>query len=315
MNSSPSLSESIRARLKELLPQAGVFRWGVTRAVPMPEALMEEFDCWIAGGKHGSMDYMERWRELRAHPGTLLEGARSIICTAFAYYPPQDGTPRPVAAYALGRDYHRVVRERLFPVVGRLQEEFGGGWRVCVDSAPLFERYLAQRAGIGFTGVNHMLITPGAGTYTVLAEILTTLPVSSDMPCNASCLQCGRCVKECPGKAIGTDGTLDASRCLSYLTIEYRGEELPAEADPGVRLYGCDTCQSVCPHNRDLSAVPIPEFAPRSQVTLITAGDVDKMSSGDYRRLTESSAISRVSLRQLKRNARASLGSRGHDTP
>ena len=312
-----------KAEIKELLAGAGVFRSAVARVRPVEEASANDYRAWISEGKHGEMAYLEKYDDLRSDPRRLLDGARSVISCAFNYHWGDEGAAadgsggdhegsgvmRPLqwAEYALGDDYHDVVRKRLSEVAEKISSVTGAECRVCVDTAPLRERYWAVKAGLGFIGLNNQLILPGAGSRFFLGEILTTLPLEPDEPAGPeSCGECGRCLKACPGKALnaGADGrvTLDARRCLSYLTIEYRGE-LPEDVRLGRHVYGCDECQRVCPHNRVSPLSEIEEFRPREAVGALSAERIAKMTQEEFSAIFRRSAIKRTKLSGLQRNA------------
>lgn len=310
MSSSPSPCDApcSRDRLAGLLREAGAYRFGIARAGEVASPSSEAYDSWIAGGNHASMDYLERYPDLRRDPRLLLPGAESVIVCAFPYarpVRPEPGCLR-IASYALGDDYHDVVRRRLRPVAEAIDALCGSESRVCVDTAPLRERYWAVRAGLGFIGLNCQLILPDAGSYFFLGTILTTARFEPDEPCRLSCFGCRRCIIYCPGQALATSGapSLDARRCLSCLTIEHRGPfERPVRL--GDRLYGCDTCQIACPHNRGEEIPPLPEFEPRPALLRLRRDDVLQMSVETYRELFRRSAIKRCGLDGLRRNAGA----------
>lgn len=255
--------------------------------------------AWIADGHHGSMGYMARNMDIRFDPRLLLDGAQSIISMAFPYRQ-ADGYHHPlIADYALGRDYHAVIRERLAPVQELLHDEYGAESRICVDSAPILERYWAQRSGVGFIGENHQLIVPGAGSEVFLAELITTLRLESDEATARKCAGCGRCVASCPASAL-SEG-FDARKCRSYLSIEHRGE-LPEGTRLGSCVIGCDICQRCCPENEGVEAAGISDFAVRPEIASLTAKELAEMTSGAWKRLTSGSAMARLSVGQLRRN-------------
>ncbi len=237
---------------------AGAYACGVVCALPVAEEVVARYEGWLADGNAGNMDYLRRYGEVRRDPRLLLdgEGAHTLIVTLFAY---QDdvhlaaGVPY-IAHYALGQDYHDVLRRRLKAVVGKIRPRFGGKWRVCVDSAPLMERYWAARAGLGVIGDNGCLIVPGVGANFFIATIVTTAQLPTDDPVEDTphCLGCGRCVRACPTGALHSDGSVDARRCISYLTIESH-DDIPADIPTGNSLYGCDVCRRACPlsHSKD----------------------------------------------------------------
>lgn len=275
--------------------------WGaVSVDEPVSPEACEQYSRWLADGRHGEMAYLANHAALRRDPRTLLEGARTLIAVAFPYYS-DEPVRLPISLYARGRDYHEVVRERLLEAAASLP----GSSRVCVDTAPLRERYWARRAGLGFIGRNNQLIIPGLGSYFFLGFILNTtdfgLPASAPAAAGG-CGDCRRCVDACPGRCLSADGSgVDARRCLSYLTIEYRGE-LPG---PIPVLYGCDVCQRVCPHNASPRPTPIADFHPSPELASLTAADVAAMTPERFRALFRHSAVKRTKLSGLLRNLAA----------
>lgn len=291
------------ARLDALLTAAGAYRWGTAAAEPVDEAAAALYLDWIAAGKHGEMGYLDRYHDVRRDPRLLLDGAvaRSVIVAAFNYYHP--ATSRlPIARYARALDYHEVVRDRLRAVAEAITAETGASCRVTVDTAPLRERYMAVKAGLGFVGLNNLLIIPGAGSYFFLGEIITDLELPPSQPCTMSCGDCGRCVERCPGRALDGRGGIDARRCLSYLTIEYRGETMPVDSLPV--LYGCDACQLACPHNAAPPVTELPEFQPSEAVLTLTRDDIAGMTQQEFSRIFRHSAVKRTKLSGLLRNLR-----------
>ena len=292
-------------RLPDLLQAAGVASWGIADCSEgVSEKDTDSYRQWISAGKHASMDYLDRYHAERSNPSLLLEGARSIICCAFAYQPPKPDAV--IAAYALGSDYHEIVRKRLKNIAETIEEETGCATRVCVDTAPLRERYWALRCGVGLRGLNCNLIVPGKGSYMFLGEIITTAALPPTPPIAHDCGNCGRCVRACPTGALQPDGTVDARKCLSYLTIEHRGP-LPDGTDLHGRLYGCDTCSRVCPHNAHPANCMIPELMPRPSVEAITPDMVAQMTQEQFSSIFSHSAIKRAKLSGLRRNALALL--------
>ncbi len=317
----------MKERLTRLALAAGASKTGFARAGEVDAEVVASFSRCLAQGRHGGMEYLANHPHIRRNPSLLLDGyaaeARTVMVCAFPYYHAerQHADAAQIAMYAHGSDYHEVLRRRLQPLVAMVEAE-GERGRVCVDSAPILERYWAVRAGVGFRGVNGQLIVPGMGSYFFLAEIVTTADVEPDTPCTLKCQGCGRCVRACPGGAIGADGSFDARRCLSYLTIEHRGElpDMIGEGDGaksrpmaeamGNRVYGCDECQRVCPHNSDAVQTGIGEFGLRESLRHLTAGDIASMEQGDFSRIFSHSAVKRVKLAGLQRNAAMLLGNR-----
>ena len=281
---------------------AGVYRYGIAEAAPVDQGHVRAYTDFITSGRHATMSYLERYADLRSDPRTLLPGATSVISCAIPYYTPGAEPHLRIARYARGADYHTIVRERLEQVAEYIRQHYGGDTRVCVDTAPIFERYWAVKAGVGFIGRNRQLIIPDAGSYFFLGEILTTAPLPASQPCEESCDNCGRCIRACPAGALAPDGTFDARRCLSYLTIEHRGE-LPADTDLHATFYGCDRCAEACPHNAVPPATSIVDFQPREAVMTLTAEDMATMDHTRYTAIFRGSAMKRAKLDGLKRNA------------
>lgn len=310
MSCSPSCHE-----VHALAAEAGVEPVRLTAAVAVSAEAVEAHARWIAAGRHADMSYMERYADVRSDPRLLLPGAATLLVAAFPYQlrPERCGVALPIAGYALGRDYHEVVRERMQRFAAMLTARWGGDTRVCVDTAPLRERYWAERAGLGRIGLNNQLIVPGLGSNVVLGTLLWSVAVDgSDRPLPGHCGRCGACVRACPAGALSADGSgVDARRCLSYLTIEHRGE-FPPGTDLCGRLYGCDLCQRVCPWN-SRQAEPLPEFMPSQALRRLTEADVAAMTQPQFSTLFSHSAIKRTKLAGLQRNLQALRSSRRDD--
>ena len=226
----------LKNRLIEAATRAGAQKTGFAKAGPVDDDMTERFGQWLEAGNHGEMHYMANHADLRRDPRLLSEntaGANTVMVCAFSYFHHETQAPGAArfAMYAHGDDYHEVLRKRLTPVAELLHQE-GFTCRICIDSAPVHERYWAAKSGIGFIGRNSQLIVPGMGSYFFLAEIITSAEIAPDAPCLMSCGNCGKCVKACPAGALRADGGFDARRCLSYLTIEYRGRSRPIPTPP-----------------------------------------------------------------------------------
>lgn len=317
------MCRGLKEQLTQLAMSAGAQCVGYARAGVVTDDCADSFSRWLSEGRNGAMGYLANYPDIRRDPRLLLDDgveAHTVMVCAFSYYHVEVQEPGAArfAMYAHGSDYHEVLRVRLQLVVEALVAQ-GHKARVCIDSAPLMERYWAVQAGVGFIGVNSQLILPGMGSYFFLAEIVTTADLEPDEPCTRSCGHCGRCVKACPGGAIGDDGSFDARRCLSYLTIEHRGDlpdcigsegELSARSlaeAMGERVYGCDECQRVCPHNCHPPQSQIDEFLLRPALKSITREDIMRMSQADFSRIFTHSAVKRAKLAGLQRNAKIGL--------
>lgn len=273
--------------------------------------------AWLAAGKHGEMSYLAENIEKRLDPAKLVRGARSIIMVADQYAArgdlaaaPTEGPGR-IARYARGEDYHEAMKGRLQSVRNALRNEFTGHrFRSFIDTAPVLEREHAARAGLGWIGKHTLLIHPRLGSWLFLGGIITTLrlPVPAEQESFPDhCGTCTRCLDACPTGAI-TPYSVDASRCISYLTIEHRSPIAPAFHGPmGDWLYGCDVCQEVCPHNSPRAekgevGTARPEYAPRREG--LPPAEVLGWTEADRRRVVAGSAMHRATLEMFKRNAR-----------
>lgn len=259
----------MKEKIRQMLLDSGAVAVGFAKAGEIDPVVGANYEKWIGEGYQGEMSYLERHIPLRRHTDNVMPDAQTVISLAFSYVPEKwrDMSLPSLSAYAYGEDYHLVLRDILRPVVKDLKNEYGGNWRICIDSAPVEERFWAVKSGIGFIGLNGALITRKAGSLCFLVEILTTIPVIPDERCSDTCLSCGRCLEVCPGKALNGDGTMDARRCINYLTIEKK-TPLNAEEKAFLKAYpaikGCDRCLRVCPHNQNLVPTSILRFYPLS---------------------------------------------------
>ncbi|MCA9242825.1 MAG: tRNA epoxyqueuosine(34) reductase QueG [Phycisphaerales bacterium] len=285
---------------------------GVTSAAAPARA--EHYKAWLGRGYAGSMRYLHRYQDLRSDPAQLLPGACSIICVAVAYRREDepDGAPETgrIAQYARGRDYHVTIRRMLMELTDRLRASLDTPFdaRPFIDTGPVLERELAERAGLGWVGKNTLLLNPRLGSWVLLGELVTTLALEPDAPMTDHCGTCTRCLDACPTNAFPSPYVLDASRCISYLTIERRLAVPPDLAGLiGDWVYGCDVCQDVCPFtpkaelgtNSELMEDRLPARIPLKPLTTMT--------SGDYRRLTRDSAARRATRPMWIRNAKIAL--------
>ena len=248
------------------------------------------------------MEYMARNTDLRTDPRLLVPGVESIVCVALNYTPARhlpDGEPQ-IASYALGHDYHDIVKQRLHTLAARLGIT---EYRAFCDTAPVLERYWAAQAGIGWTGRNHQLIIPHAGSMFFLGELFVNFQLEYDSPIPPRCGNCHACTDSCPTGALRPDGCFDSSRCLSYQTIENRGTVPPdIAARMGDMLYGCDRCQEACPWNRFATPTDDPDLQPSDGLMRMTRQDWLKLSVEQYRKLFKGSAVKRAKYEGLMRN-------------
>lgn len=274
---------------------------------------------WLAEGHHGEMDYMARHGTRRSRPAELEPGTLRVVSVRMDYVPPgtanaweviHDSDKAYVARYALGRDYHKVMRNRLQKLASRIQERVGDfSYRAYVDSAPVLEKAIARNAGLGWIGKHTVLINKRAGSYFFLGELYTDLPLPVDEPASAHCGSCRRCIDICPTQAIVGPYRLDARRCISYLTIELKGS-IPVELrEPmGNRVFGCDDCQLICPWNKFAQEATEPDFAPRHSLDGPRLVDLFAWSEQEFLSRTEGMAIRRTGYEGWLRNIAVGLG-------
>ncbi|MGF1546283.1 MAG: tRNA epoxyqueuosine(34) reductase QueG [Thiotrichales bacterium] len=300
--------------------------WGIAlgfQAIGITDTALDRAEhhlqAWLEYGRHGEMDYMHRHGTKRSRPSELVPGTRRVISARLDYWPPQTADAWAVLAqpdlgfvsrYALGRDYHKVLRQRLRQLARQIEEVVGEfGYRVFSDSAPVLEKALAEKAGLGWIGKHTNLLDRGAGSWFFLGEILTDLPLPVDAPASDHCGRCQACIDICPTRAILAPYQLDARRCISYLTIELHGA-IPVELRPllGNRIYGCDDCQLVCPWNRFATPTTLPDFAARHRLDAPDLIELFGWSEAAFLRYTAGSAIRRIGHTRWLRNLAVALG-------
>jgi epoxyqueuosine reductase len=295
-------------------------------------AASERLRDWLAAGRHGAMDYMARHAALRADPSRLLPpgaGPAACVISVRLDYLPRGSAPdwaaretqrlsqgdaAVVSMYARGRDYHKVLRQRLQALAARIEAEVGAfGYRVCTDSAPVFEVELARRSGLGWRGKHTLLLAQTAGSMFFLGEILTDLPLPVTLPADAPtgehCGTCARCIEACPTGAITAPYALDARRCISYLTIEHP-EAIPENLRPlvGNRVYGCDDCQLVCPWNKYARTASLPDFDVRQGLDRASLVELFAWTEPQFAARHAGSAIRRIGHVRWLRNIAVALG-------
>ncbi len=317
---------STRDAARDLAPLAAAIKaWGrelgfdavgiASAELGAAEARLAE---WLARGFHGEMDYMARHGAKRARPAELVPGTLRVITARMDYLPEArdaeavlgDRTKAYVSRYALGRDYHKVLRARLQRLADRIAGEVGEfGHRVFTDSAPVMEVELAAQAGLGWRGKHTLLLTRDAGSFFFLGEIYTDLPLPADAPTSEHCGACTRCIDVCPTGAIVAPYRLDARRCISYLTIELKGS-IPVALRPliGNRVYGCDDCQLVCPWNKYARISGEPDFHVRHGLDAPELADLFGWSEAGFHERLAGSTIHRIGYERWSRNLAVGLG-------
>lgn len=307
------LAQDIKLWASELgFDQAGITDTDLTLEEPRLQA-------WLDAGYHGSMDYMARHGMMRARPHELLPGTLRVLSVRMNYLPFEAGfaatlrdpTIGYISRYALGRDYHKLLRSRLKQLGERIEQRCEAlGWRPFVDSAPILERPLAAKAGLGWVGKHSLLLNESAGSFFFLGELLLSLPLPLDAPVEKEqCGKCVACINICPTGAIVAPYVVDGRRCISYLTIENDGP-IPAEFRPlmGNRIYGCDDCQLICPWNRYANASPEPDFSPRPNLHRPPLLTLWGWSESEFLKHTEGSPIRRIGYPRWRRNLAVALG-------
>lgn len=303
------------ATLKECATRLGFAACGVAPAGPVDAQRAEELKAWLAEGCYGDMDYLARNVDKKLDPRLLVEGARSVVSLAVNYYPGEEGFTGEteenawrLARYAYGTDYHEVVKLMLRQLLAALGLEEGTDGRAFVDTAPVDEKYWAQRCGLGWRGRNSQLIIPGAGSFFFLGELILTHECDTyDEPQRNRCGTCHACLDACPTQALRGDGTMDARKCLSYLTIEYRGE-LPTDVQAKMSpcFYGCDRCAEVCPWNKRFARpTEVALLKPRQTLLAMKPEDWRHLTREQYQELFRKSAVKRAKFEGLTRNISA----------
>ena len=308
---------ALKTRLTQWSRELGFQRLGVA-GVDLAEDEAQLRD-WLAQGQHGDMEWMARHGDKRSRPALLQPGTLRVISVrmdygtgddAGAWDTLADGGRAYIARYALGRDYHKLMRARLQKLADRVAEGIGDfGYRVFVDSAPVLERALARNAGLGWIGKNACVINRDAGSWFFLGEIYTDLPLPVDQPASAHCGTCTRCIDICPTQAIIAPNRIDARRCISYLTIELKGS-IPTQfrAAIGNRIFGCDDCQLVCPWNKFARRFDEPDFAARNRLDQASLAELFAWTEEEFLSRTEGSAIRRTGYESWLRNLAVALG-------
>ena len=308
-----ALVRDIRAWARELgFQQAGITR----RKLDVEEQRLEQ---WLAEGRHGEMAWMRRHGTKRSRPAELVAGTVSVISVRMDYLPRESRDPRAqldhpsqayVSRYALGRDYHKLMRNRLQKLADRIAEAVGEfGYRAFVDSAPVMEKPLARNAGLGWIGKHTNLLNKDAGSWFFLGELYTDLELPEDDAATDHCGSCTRCIDVCPTNAITGPYQLDARRCISYLTIEHPGSIPEAFRKPmGNRIYGCDDCQLYCPWNKFADFSSEDDFTPRHELDAAELVALFAWSEEEFLRNTEGSAIRRIGHERWLRNIAIGLG-------
>lgn len=317
MNNELQNPHQLARQIKRWATELGFQATGISDT-DLQDAELRMFE-WLDRGMHGEMQWMARHQQRRSRPQELVPGTIRVICVRMNYLPGAaadadailaDPTRAFVSRYSLGRDYHKVMRKRLQQLATRIEDTVGEfGYRVFTDSAPVLEKPLAEKAGIGWIGKHTNLIDKNAGSWFFLGEIYTNLDLPIDSAAEEHCGSCKRCIDVCPTQAIVEPWLLDARLCISYLTIEHPGS-IPVSLRKAIgnRIYGCDDCQMVCPWNKFASATAEEDFEPRHQLDVSSLIDVFSWDEQQFLDNTEGSAIRRIGYERWIRNIAIALG-------
>jgi epoxyqueuosine reductase len=312
-----SNAHSAAERIKSIGLEYGFQQVGIANADVGADAA--HLQRWLELGRHGDMSYMQRHADKRSDPGLLVPDTISVVSVRMDYWPAEqkpaqtqldDPDSAYIARYAMGRDYHKVMRKRLQHFADAITEFVGDfGYRVFVDSAPVLEKALARNAGLGWIGKHTNLINREAGSWFFLGEIYTDMQLPADSPASAHCGTCAACIEICPTRAIVAPYELDARRCIAYLTIEHKGS-IPLELREGIgnRVFGCDDCQLVCPWNKYARASGESDFAPRHNLDCAALVTLFEWSEAEWDAKTRGSALRRAGFQGWLRNIAIGLG-------
>ncbi len=291
--------------VKQLALQNTFDYCGIAKAQPLNEDA-RRLEKWLQQGMHGSMKYMENYFDLRVDPTKLVPGAKSVITLLKNYYPAQSNSEIRISKYAYGKDYHEVIKASLRKMIHELQEKIGQfQGRGFVDSAPVLERSWAQRSGLGWVGRNGNLITKQTGSFFFIATLIVDVDLNYDDPfAKDFCGSCKKCVEACPTEAILPDKTINASKCISYFTIELKDEIIPEEMKGKFNdwMFGCDICQDVCPWNRFSRPNNEEAFQPLPEILNFTSKEWEALSEEAFKKIFKHSPLSRAKYKGLQRN-------------
>ena len=292
--------------LKRKANNLGFLSCGISKAVFLEEEA-NKLENWLNDGKHGKMKYMENHFDMRLDPRKLVPDAKSVISLSYNYFNEnlqKDKDAPKISKYAYGNDYHKVIKEKLKILFKELQKEFGDiNGRVFIESAPIMEKAWAAKSGLGWIGKNTNLISQKVGSFYFLAEIIVDLEFEYDTPVTDHCGSCTACIDSCPTGALVKPYEIDASKCISYLTIELK-DEIPSEFNGKMDnwAFGCDVCQDVCPWNRFSRKHNEPLFNPNQEMTKMGKKEWEELTEETFEVIFKNSAVKRTKYKGLKRN-------------
>lgn len=301
-----SLKQKYTKLIKDKAYEMGFMFCGISKAGFLEEEA-PRLEKWLKENRNGKMEYLENYFDKRLDPTLLVEGAKSIVSLALNYYPEEEqpGNEYKISKYAYGIDYHYVIKDKLKELFEFIQDEIGEvEGRMFTDSAPVMEKAWATKSGIGWRGKNDLVIHPKAGSYFFLAELIIDLELEEDGPIKDYCGTCTRCIDACPTDAINESYTVDASKCISYLTIELKDALIPSEFHNQMDdwMFGCDICQDVCPWNKFSKSHNEPAFLPNEHLFKMKSADWQELTEEVYRELFKKSPVKRAKYSGLMRN-------------
>jgi epoxyqueuosine reductase len=317
---------NLTGQIKQKAVEIGFDLVGITTADPLDNDGIAVFKNWLDKGLAAQMSFFSTNFDKRMNPSLLLDGAKSIIVAAVSYKPPVSVSGSrilsgiscgKIASYAQYEDYHHFIRNNLQILSDFIIAQAGSNHqcKICVDSSPLAEKPLAARAGLGFIGKNHLLINPALGPQLFLGEIITTIPLEPDKPVAADCQNCDKCIRACPTSALRQDGFLDANKCISFLTIEYKGNiDGDLAFKIGDRLFGCDDCILACPYQKIAPACRNASFRFYIDRACLGLSEILNLNQKDFEKKFADSPLKRIGLERLKRNAKICLENINNDS-
>lgn len=308
-----SAREQLTRELKAEARRLGFAACGAAEATRLDDEAVR-LEEWLLNGRHASMGWMANHFEKRVDPRRLVDGARSVVSVLHNYYQPMESADQEnvgkISRYAWGDDYHQVMKEKLFGLYNWLDERAGGiSGRAFVDSAPVLDKAWAQRSGLGWIGKHANLLNRSMGSYFFIGELIVDVPLEYDAPGGDYCGSCTRCIDACPTDAIYRPYAVDANRCISYWTIEHRGDEIPEDLgrDFGSWIFGCDICQDVCPWNKFKQPTQEARYEPRDGLTGTELDEWLEIDLEEFRRRFRNSPVKRAKFEGFKRNVRVAL--------
>lgn len=303
-----SLASAYSTKIKSVAQTLGFLSCGISKA-DFLEDEAPRLEQWLNQGHHGSMSYMERNFDKRLDPRILVPGAKSVVSLLLNYHTDQkqvDPEAPKISTYALGKDYHFVIKAKLKELVEIIRREIGEiNGRVFVDSAPVMDKAWAAKSGLGWVGKNTNLISKKVGSFFFIAELILDLELEYDLPIADHCGSCTACIDACPTEALIQPYQIDGSKCISYLTIELK-DSIPSEFKGKMEnwAFGCDICQTVCPWNRFATPHQEPAFSPQSELLSLTKSEWEEMTSEVFNKVFKGSAVKRTKFEGLKRNVK-----------